>query len=324
MEILFNSILKDEMASFVEFIKLDNNHSKTVRAYQHTLSEFDSFLCMERLAEKKLQADRIKYWLDGFHTHISTKKSKLSRLKRFAKYLSTIGIPASLPELPKGTTDFKPYVFTPDEMLQIFELADDLILTNPNSRTAAELPMLLRLLYGCGLRLGEATSLTWDDIDLSIGVITVKAAKYKKQRKVPMSEELSRILKLYQSAPCFEMQEHGLLFKTKEGRKRTAGTYGHVFTRILCELSIRNPQTVKRSARGPCLHSLRHTFTLHSLMKAESKGRGFMETVPFLSTYLGHVGLMETDKYLKARHELYTGAHTAIADYTCDIFPGEV
>jgi len=49
-----------------------------------------------------------------------------------------------------------------------------------------------------------------------------------------------------------------------------------------------------------------------------------METVPFLSTYLGHVGLMETDKYLKARHELYTEAHAIISDYTQDVFPEEV
>jgi hypothetical protein len=49
-----------------------------------------------------------------------------------------------------------------------------------------------------------------------------------------------------------------------------------------------------------------------------------MEIVPFLSTYLGHESLMETDKYLKARHELYTGAHTVIEDYTSDVFPLQV
>jgi hypothetical protein len=46
-----------------------------------------------------------------------------------------------------------------------------------------------------------------------------------------------------------------------------------------------------------------------------------MESVPFLSTYLGHDGLMHTDKYLKARHELYTESHAAIADYTGNVFP---
>jgi hypothetical protein len=48
-----------------------------------------------------------------------------------------------------------PYVFSVHEMTQIFEAADDLIVTNKHSKTAAELPMLLRILYGCGLRLGD-------------------------------------------------------------------------------------------------------------------------------------------------------------------------
>jgi len=59
-------------------------------------------------------------------------------------------------------------------------------------------------------------------------------------------------------------------------------------------------------------------------LKADAEGKSFMETVPFVSTYLGHAGLMQTDIYLKARHELYTQAHKIIEDYTFDIFPEEV
>jgi hypothetical protein len=57
------------------------------------------------------------------------------------------------------------------------------------------------------------------------------------------------------------------------------------------------------------------------LLKAEAQGKSFMESVPFISTYLGHDGLTHTDKYLKARHELYTESHAVIANYTNDIFP---
>ena len=321
MGVVFQSILKNELASFMEFIKLSIVDYK---AYQRTLSDFDSFLYREGLAEKKLDAEQIKRWLDGFQVHPSTKKGKLSHVRRFARYLATLGIKTTLPEMPRMTSDFTPYVFTTDEMTQIFELADDLILTNPNSRIAAEFPMLLRVLYGCGLRLGEAISLTWDDVDLDAGVIIVKVAKNQKQRVIPMRDELTRILKLYRIAPCFEMRDHDPLFKTDSGRPRTIGAYWSVFSRILCELGIKNPQTAKYGARGPCIHSLRHTFALHSLLRSEAQGRDFMETVPFLSTYLGHAGLMETDKYLKARHELYTQAHVVIEDYTRDVFPEEV
>lgn len=228
-----------------------------------------------------------------------------------------------MPELPRIPSNFEPYVFTIEEIKQIFELADDLVVTMPGSRIAAELPMLLRILYGCGLRLGEALALTWDDVNLDDGILMIRIAKNKKQRIVPMGEELARIMRLYRAAPCFEMEEHGHLFKKSDGRKRNTNAYWNFFDSILCELGIKNTQTAKHGDRGPCMHSLRHAFAMHSFLKAESEGRTFMETVPFLSTYLGHQGLMETDKYLKARHEMYKASHEVIATYLDGIFPEE-
>jgi len=321
MNVVFTSILKDELFSFMEFIKLSVADCK---AYQYTLLDLDSFLYAENLTEKKLDVQQLDCWLDGLNVSLATKKKKLSQIKKFSDYLYTLGIPARLPELPRNTTEFKPYVFSTDEMAQIFDVSDDLILSNPNSRILAEFPVLLRILYGCGLRLGEATSLTWDDIDLSAGIIAVKYAKNKRQRVVPMSEELRRILTLYRTSSYFDEQDRGLIFMKNNGEGRSISSYGNVFSRILYDLGIKNSQNTKPGSRGPCLHSLRHTFTLHSLLKAESEGRGFMETVPFLSTYLGHESLMETDKYLKARHELYAEAHAVIADYTFNVFPQEV
>jgi integrase/recombinase XerD len=321
MNNVFNSILKDEFASFLKFIKVS---IVDIKAYQSALLSLDAFLHAEGLVEKKVGPRQIARWLDGFNVHISTKKSKLSKVKRLSGYLSTLGIMASLPELPRNRSEFKPYVFSEDEMGRIFEAADDLMLASRNSRIAAEFPVLLRILYGCGLRLGEALALAWDDIDLSAGVITVKAAKNQKQRIVPMGGELTRILNLYKSSPCFDAQGTGFLFIKSNGLRRNKGAYWDVFNRILYDTGIKNAQNTKYGTRGPCIHSLRHTFALHSLLKAESQGREFMETVPFLSTYLGHAGLMETDKYLKARHELYAGAHAVIAEYTHDVFPQEV
>jgi integrase len=320
MDIVFKSILRDELASFMDFIKLTVADCGN---YRRTMLALDSLLCGECLEVKKIEPEPVKRWLDGLNVHMSTKKDKLPHVRKFSAYLSALGIPVRLPELPRNTAEFKPYVFSADEMAQIFETADDFILTNPNSKIAAEFPILLRILYGCGLRLGEAEALAWDNIDLDSGVITVKAAKNQKQRIVPMSGELAGILKLYKTSSLFGSNKNGHLFTKTNGQRRSKGAYWCIFNRILNDVGIKNPQNTKYRSRGPCIHSLRHTFTLHSLLKAESEGRGFMETVPFLSTYLGHEGLMHTDKYLKARHELYAASHSAIAGYTRGVFPQE-
>ena len=320
MNNIFKSVLKDEMMLFMKYIK---KSIADLRPYWRTLLDFDAFLYAEHLEEKKIDAMQVKNWLDSLDVHISTKKSKLSQIKRFSAYLSALDIPISLPVLPRKTSEFKPYVFSEDEMAQIFETADDFMLTSSNSKIAAEFPILLRILYGCGLRLGEAEALTWEDIDLDSGVITIKIAKNQKQRIIPMSDELTRILKLYRISPRFD-GHNVFLFTKSNGQRRNKGAYRQIFNRILCDIGIKNSQNTKHGSRGPCIHSLRHTFTINSLLKAESEGRGFWETVPFLSTYLGHEGLMQTDKYLKARHELYTASHKIIADYTCTVFPQEV
>jgi integrase len=318
MEIYFKSVFCEELAQYIELVKISAVDHK---AYQCTLADFDSFLFDEDINEKKLSSEQISRWLDRFDVKPSTKQSKLTHVRRFAGYLGTLGIKTSLPELPRIPSDFEPYIFTIEEMERIFEAADDLVLTKSSSRIAAEFPILLRILYGCGLRLGEAISLTWDDINLSEGVITVRKAKNQKQRIVPMSDELTRILMLYRNAPCYAMRDHDFLFKKEDGTKRDKSSYWHLFDSILCELGIKGAHNSKLHSRGPCIHSLRHVFVLHSFLKAEAEGRAFMETVPFLSTYLGPSGLMETEKYLKARHEMYRESHKTIATYTKGIFP---
>lgn len=44
-------------------------------------------------------------------------------------------------------------------------------------------------------------------------------------------------------------------------------------------------------------------------------------TVPFLSAYLGHEGILETQKYLRASYILYVQSHRRISAYTDGMFP---
>jgi integrase/recombinase XerD len=53
---------------------------------------------------------------------------------------------------------------------------------------------LLLLLYGSGLRIGEALRLTLRDVDLGEGVITVRDTKFYKSRLVPVGPKLAREL----------------------------------------------------------------------------------------------------------------------------------
>jgi hypothetical protein len=53
----------------------------------------------------------------------------------------------------------------------------------------------------------------------------------------------------------------------------------------------------------------------------DAEGYKFEEAVPYLSTYLGHESIMETDKYLRFSHEICEDAYGLIEAYTQGIFP---
>jgi len=320
MECSFASPLKEELTAFVA---LKESTTKDQWAYRHDLFSLDTYLIREGLTEKRLDRKMLDHWARESLSHLapSTTNITIGRIRLFARYLQALGIQADIPEMPRYTSLYVPHIFNDDEIKAIFAAADDLSLHMPKSLAAIELPVFLRILYGCGLRSGEAVALRWGDIDLDEGIITIHKAKNDVQRLVPMATELTRILKLYRYAPDMAGGEDDFLFKGKEGGHRPADTFGDIFSELLKGLRIKPPRPKDDHSRGPCLHCFRHVFSLKSLLKSEAEGRPFIESVPFLSTYLGHRNLMGTDKYLNACHELYEDAHEAIAEYTFDVFP---
>jgi len=62
---------------------------------------------------------------------------------------------------------------------------------------AETLRTLLLLLYGTGLRVGEARRLTLADADLQEALLTIRATKFYKNRLVPVGPQLAGVLHAY-------------------------------------------------------------------------------------------------------------------------------
>src|SRR5271157_4941378 len=56
---------------------------------------------------------------------------------------------------------------------------------------------LIIVLYGTGLRLGEATRLKHEDVDFRKTALTIRETKFGKSRLVPIGKDLVSILRLY-------------------------------------------------------------------------------------------------------------------------------
>ncbi|MBU3161670.1 tyrosine-type recombinase/integrase [Clostridium frigoris] len=315
---LFKSALSEE---FNKYLQIRASAGKYIKHAKYILLNLDTFLHQFNSLEKELSEETLISWCKTFTCKSSTKKRKVLVIRDFAKYLSSLGYTAFIPEIPRASSDYVPYIFSEKEWLRIIDACDNLSCGNTCSNTPIEFPLLVRMLYGCGLRLNEALSLQMKDINLDDGILIIRQAKRNRQRLVPMSKSLTIICRKYcQRMLCLVHNEYSFVFFNYYNNHYSISWAERWFRIILEQAAIVYERSDKHD-RGPCLHCLRHTFTFSSFAKAEIDGCTLDDSVPFLSTYLGHENITETDKYLKFSYELYPYAHKRISQYTVNVFP---
>jgi integrase/recombinase XerD len=320
--IQFSSILNDEIIDFLALRKV----SKSKSSYEHdrhTLQIFDEYLCSIDCSDQNLTEDQITGWIRRLDGKSSTIANVVIVVRIFLEYLRNYGIDPYIPPIPKVSDDYVPYIFSDDEISRIFSIADTL--QNGKSRKNplihVEYPMILRLLYGCGLRIGETLSLQMRNVDLDTGVLTLKHTKANKQRLVPMHPSLIEILEQYCMAMGIVGYPGAYLFPTVDPAEPVAvHNARQIFNVILEQGDISLPGR-KKYQRGPCMHCLRHVYVFKSFAHAEKAGRRIDDSVPYLSIYLGHDSLKETEKYLKFSSEMFPEAMELFADFTSEVFP---
>jgi integrase len=318
----FGSIFKDE---FQDFLTLRET-CMSISGYKHYrcyLTSFDAYLSSCNLNEKHITETIINGWTSTISGKSGSKSNEIISIRMFIRYLQSLGVAVYIPVIPKVVDDYIPYIFSDAELDRIFSAADNFAVTRgqPNPYMQIEFPMIIRLLYGCGLRIGETLALQMKDVDLKGGIVTILHAKRGKQRLVPMSATLAEILKQY----CYAMGIVGIpvafLFPGTDPMKPASiRSIRNKFDVLARTLGIA-PKERYWHERGPCLHCFRHVFVFKSFSKAEQDGRSIENSVPFLSTYLGHDSLNETEKYLKFSSEIYPRALELFEEYTIDVFP---
>jgi len=318
----FCSVLKEEFWNFLAVREAILSKS----AFNHNqcyLASFDTYLSACKLREKVIFEPVVIGWSKTLTGKTSSKANIIIVIRIFIKYLHSLGISAFMPVVPRVADDYIPYIFSDEELKKIFYEADNILMTKsqPNQCIQAEFPMVLRLLYGCGLRIGETLALQMKDIDLDGGVLTLLHTKNCKQRIVPMSPSLMEILQQYCLAMGLIGKFDAYLFPSANPTQpMSIRSARNKFDLILKNTGI----ALKRRnwhERGPCMHCFRHLFVFRSFAKAEYEGRSIDNSVPFLSIYLGHDSLNETDKYLKFSSELYPQALDIFEDYAGQVFP---
>ena len=211
---------------------------------------------------------------------LGTRARGLSVVRGFYRWLARAG----LADNPAVTALKTPRVPKPVPKALDAEAALDLLDTAPELARATWIGKrdvaVLILLYGCGLRLGEALSLSRREAPVPGQDALTVTGKGGKDRMVPLLPAVTAAVQDYIAACPFELAPEGPLFLGARGKALGARQVQARVAELRVRLGL--PETATP-------HALRHSFATH-LLAAGGGLRAIQEL-------LGHASLSTTQRY---------------------------
>lgn len=320
----YKSVFHEEITIHMELRRAELSN-ETYRHYERTVKLFDDYLFKMDHRKKEISESIVEQWIKEASNGISINTTGLyvHYIRQLLLYLINCGYPCFIPKTVITRDTYIPYLYSDEELEKIFMLADSLKAPHAvkNVYIENEMPMLLRLLLCCGLRVGEALNIKTGDIDFQRNLIVLRVTKKYKQRLVPFEDNLADIIYRYCAAMEILTDSEAYLFPTIDKNvPLSSNAVRNYFKEILKKAEIQNDR-IKNYERGACIHCFRHTFAVRSFDKNARKGISAYESVPFLSTYLGHDSLYETEKYLKYSGDYFSDTLTRFEEFAGNLFP---
>ncbi|MEY3906116.1 MAG: hypothetical protein RIR59_939 [Pseudomonadota bacterium] len=284
--------MTDLVQLWSDHLRRDRRRSvHTVRAYVATAERLMSFLRVHQggtpdlagLGPADLRAYLASRRLDGIG-NMSTSR-ELSAVRGFLKFAAGEN---SVPRLrgPRVKRSL-PRPIAPDEAVA---LAEDVADQARHPWIAARDWAILLLLYGAGLRIGEALGLTGQVLPL--GETLVVTGKRQKTRIVPLLPDLRAAIDAYLAVCPYPPDRDQPLFRGARGGPLEPGTVRRSVRAARARLGLGQRTTP---------HALRHSFASHLLARGAD--------LRSLQELLGHASLSST--------QVYTALDTA---YLLDVY----
>lgn len=267
----------------------------------------------------QIQAEAMMAFLDGRNPLevTATWHKKYSVLMGFYRFALARGMTQTSPlprHVPQCTAPaFVPYIYSQSELKRLLD-AVPACCSGKVSVQADVFRAMLLLLYGAGLRLEEALSLTANDVDLDQAVICIRQTKFYKTRLVPLGRDMTFALALYVGARGSDsFGQAGVPFLAlRDGRRVSQSIARRIFANVRALAGVRRQDQCRYQPR---LHDLRHTAAVHRLIAWYRSGEDLQALLPRLVTYLGHVNLAATQHYLTLTPDLLNEASTRFERY---------
>lgn len=268
-------------AEYLRYIRLEKRlSSNSVDAYERDFVEFMHFIMRwydvtpERVESHMIE--RYLGWLYDKGRSGASQARRLSGIKSLYNYMLFKDYINQLPtELIKAP---KPSRMLPDTLT--VEEIDALLSTfDINTAKGCRDSAIVEVLYSCGLRVSELTSLRLSDLFFGEGYIRV-VGKGDKQRIVPVSSAARDKIQLYMEFRRSKQRSESTLFLNNRGMP---------LTRVMVFNIIRGAANLAGIDKQISPHTLRHSYATHLL-----EGGANIREVQEL---LGHESIVTTEIY---------------------------
>jgi integrase len=264
---------------------------------------------------ESVTSDALSAYLSGNNQTLTSfwhrKHDALKGFYRYAMgrgYVSRSPLPQTIPKRPRA---FSPYIYTSEEFHRLLE-STVLLESRCYQVDGQTFRTLLLLLVNTGVRISEAMSLTVSDISFATDLLIVRRSKFYKTRLVPIHPRLCEVLRSYslQRHPASIPQEP--LLAKRDGSPLRHGSVERPFRHLCKSCGIHREDGARYQPR---LHDIRHSFAVNRLLEWYRCGADVQRLLPHLSTYLGHLNIGATQRYLTMTPELLDEASKRFERY---------
>ncbi|MDR1344740.1 MAG: site-specific tyrosine recombinase XerD [Tannerellaceae bacterium] len=274
---------KDIVGKYKTYLRLEKSLSPhSVQAYMMDLDKLVHFMAKEGRTYADITYMDLQQFVAQLHDTGIRPRSQariISGIRSFYRFLLLDGYitadPTELLESPKIGLKL-PEILSVNEINRILDSIDLSLPEGQRNRA------MLEVLYSCGLRVSELTSLRYSDVYFEEGFIKV-AGKGNKQRLVPISETAIHEIQNYlYDRNCLTIQKghEDILFISRRGT---------ALSRIMVFHIIKQQVEIVGIKKNVSPHTFRHSFATH-LLEGGANLRAIQEM-------LGHENITTTEIY---------------------------
>ena len=266
---------------YIRYLKVERRLSgNTVEAYSRDLEEFSHFIMRsygvvpERVEQPMVE--RFMAWLYDRNRSAASQARRLSGVKSFYNYLL---INDKVDHLPTDNVDNPRLDRTLPDVLTVEEIDAMLATFDMTSAKGSRDSAMVEVLYSCGLRVSELTSLKISDLFFGEGYIRI-VGKGDKQRLVPISSVARDKIQYYMDFRTPASRSEATVFLNNRGKP---------ITRVMVFNIIKQAALMAGIDKQISPHTLRHSYATHLL-----EGGANIRQVQEL---LGHESILTTEVY---------------------------